>query len=656
MAVRRSHHTATFQNRRSLRPRLRLCALAALALCTMPAGASSFNWLAGDYTALIGTNPLDAQDMVTATTLANKNFNAIDFVNNGGLVWATADRMGFLTSTFANNGLVDLQADADLQFAGGSASNFTNSDVFRKSGANGVSAIKANIVFANTGTIDAQVGTIDFVSGLATFHGGTQFVGAGSNRVSSNATFNDSFTSSNLLLASGNFTGANATINGTVQWNGGQFLGNWQLPTSQTLNAGAGSDKNFNNVTFTNDATINWQSADRVGFLSSTLTNNGLFDIQGDANLSYAGGSASTFTNSTGAIFRKSAGVGSTVVGSNINFVNHGTVDAQSGLIDCAGGLAAFHAGTTFTGAGTNRISVSGASFNGDFMSANLLLHSGAYNGNAAVLNGHVDWTGGSLVGGWTIAQGHTLVADGSSNKNFSGVVLDNQGTIEWRTSDRLGFLTSTIHNQGLIDIQQDANLTYAGGSPSIFINDGVLRKSGGDGTTVIGSNVQFSNPGTIEAMSGTIQLPDNFNNTGTIMGTAAIRTNTLTNTGTIAPGASPGMLALDGDLVLTAASKLDIEIGSLSSFDVLAVSGTALLDGILAVRQFGSYVPQIGDSFTFLTYAARTGQSGFDSITPLGWGGGVTFTVAYNAGNAQLTVAAVPEPETYAMLLVGLT
>ncbi len=48
-------------------------------------------------------------------------------------------------------------------------------------------------------------------------------------------------------------------------------------------------------------------------------------------------------------------------------------------------------------------------------------------------------------------------------------------------------------------------------------------------------------------------------------------------------------------------------------------------------------------------------GQSEFDALDTIGFGSGVLFDVAYGANAVTLSVTAVPEPETYALMAVGL-
>ncbi|MFN0162053.1 MAG: hypothetical protein ACKVQQ_12540 [Burkholderiales bacterium] len=621
------------------------------------------DWTGGN---LAGTWTLGSGQTLNAKAGGDKNFNGVTFINNGTANWQTDERAGFVSgSVVTNNSLFDLQADANLTHAGGTASNFTNaaSGTLRKSGGSLTSTVGGNIVFVNQGgIIDAASGTIDFVGGLATFNNGTQFTGAGINRVSSNATFNGAFTSANLQLTAGTFSGGGAAVSGTVDWTGGNLAGTWTLGSGQTLNANAGVDKNFNGVTFINHGTVNWQTDERAGFVSgSAVTNNSLFDLKTDADLTYAGGTASNFTNAASGTLRKSGGSLTSTVGGNIVFVNQGgIIDASSGTIDFVGGLATFNNGTQFTGAGINRVS-NNATFNGAFTSANLQLTAGTFSGGNAVLNGAVDWTGGTLAGTWTIGSGQTLNANSASDKNFSGAALTNNGTINWQTDARAGFVSATaVTNNSLFDLKTDADLTYAGGSASSFVNNGTLRKSGGAGTSTIGVNVGFSNPGTIEALSGTLALPGNFNNAGLIKGNAQVQATLLINAGHVAPGTSPGTLTLLGNFQQTGAGTLDIEIASSSVFDTLIVTGTAQLGGTLALQCLGACAIATNDSMVILdSTGALTGV--FAAVSTSGFGAGFTYNVQYDYGNdlvrlnvTNAGVPPIPEPEGWAMLLAG--
>ena len=74
----------------------------------------------------------------------------------------------------------------------------------------------------------------------------------------------------------------------------------------------------------------------------------------------------------------------------------------------------------------------------------------------------------------------------------------------------------------------------------------------------------------------------------------------------------------IDGDLLLTGSSILNIELGGTtqgSSYDWLDVTGSATLDGTLNASLFGSYSPAGGSTYDVIT-AASAISNDFASIS----------------------------------------
>lgn len=120
---------------------------------------------------------------------------------------------------------------------------------------------------------------------------------------------------------------------------------------------------------------------------------------------------------------------------------------------------------------------------------------------------------------------------------------------------------------------------------------------------------------------------------------------------GTLAPGHSPGLTHVMGDLILED-GELEIEIGgtALGAYDRLEVDGVTQLGGTLRVELIdlgsGTYVPQLGDQFPFL--ASQQGAGGkFDDFDLPDLAPGLMWKL--NPGNVTvfLDVVAVPEPTT---------
>ncbi|MEI6786492.1 MAG: hypothetical protein WCQ21_36915, partial [Verrucomicrobiota bacterium] len=121
--------------------------------------------------------------------------------------------------------------------------------------------------------------------------------------------------------------------------------------------------------------------------------------------------------------------------------------------------------------------------------------------------HGQITFEGGVLSGAWTIASGGTLNLTGSGNlKELYTGVLTNAGRINY-SGDRFRLNSSArFYNLagGVFDIQADNRLSWYYGNES-FQNAGLVRKSGGTGTTII--DPPLDNLGTVEVQSGTLSL-----------------------------------------------------------------------------------------------------------------------------------------------------
>lgn len=112
---------------------------------------------------------------------------------------------------------------------------------------------------------------------------------------------------------------------------------------------------------------------------------------------------------------------------------------------------------------------------------------------------------------------------------------------------------------------------------------------------------------------------------------------------GTIAPGNSIGTIVVAGNFSQAATGILNNEINTMGETDLLAITGTATLDGTLLVSpEPGVYLN--GDSFTFLTTAGgRIGT--FSNLTLASNPGGLIsgLSVIYGANSATLVISALP-------------
>ena len=275
------------------------------------------------------------------------------------------------------------------------------------------------------------------------------------------------------------------------------------IAAADTLRIEAGGFKYLDSANLLNQGTVRWLGDAVYMQNGGSVTNQGLWNAEGDFSLFNNGGAQPTFVNSGN--FRKSAGTGTLTV-ANVGFANSGMVQSDSGTILFSGG-SVFHAGSSFAGTGSTRVAQGTNTFNGSFMSSNLQFAGGTVVGQAAVVNGHLDYNGGTLTGTWAVAAGQTLGASSGAFKYLDGssTVLTNLGRIDWATPDALYLQNgATLRNQALFEAGASTSLVYNGGAQPAFVNTatGTLRAAAGQ-TLAVG-NIGFSNQGgTVEALAG---------------------------------------------------------------------------------------------------------------------------------------------------------
>jgi pectate lyase len=183
---------------------------------------------------------------------------------------------------------------------------------------------------------------------------------------------------------------------------------------------------------------------------------------------------------------------------------------------------------------------------------------------------------------------------------------------------------------------------SLAGNTGELAVTDGWIEVTSNLQVGVGGSGVVNQSGGTVALLSGSISLTDgnynlsggtlvapqvtqsatgSLNLTGGRLSVGAITGDVASNGAAIAPGigpgASPGVTHIEGDLTLNS-GVLEIEIGGkqFGEFDRVEVDGVAHLGGTLRVTLVdigpggggGAFVPQLGDSFAFLSSAGTSG------------------------------------------------
>ena len=367
---------------------------------------------------------------------------------------------------------------------------------------------------------------------------------------------------------------------------------------------------------------------------TGTLTKTGLGTLRLSGDNSYSGTtlvSSGTLliANTTGS----GTGTGAVTVSSGATLGGNGTVGGNvtlnSATIGTAGNTLSLSSTLTTTGASN----VAAASTVNVAGTTTLTSGSLTINGNLGV-NGTL---GGS--GTVTVASGGSL----SGNATLSGATTISSGGTLGTTGNTIA-LSSTLAVTGTNSIATGAIINVTGNTT---ISSGVFSVNG----TLGGSGGKFVTSGA--TLGGT----------GTILGVT-----TIGNSGTLAPGNSPGLLTFTGDLTLNhvdANAVFEINgTGRGTGYDAVDVSGALTYNGDLTVN-FG-YSPTVPPAVAYDLFDFSTKSGNFDTITIAGtyaaslsrigdiWSGTDIVnsrSFSFDQTSGALTVAAIPEPAALTVL-----
>lgn len=217
------------------------------------------------------------------------------------------------------------------------------------------------------------------------------------------------------------------------------------------------------------------------------------------------------------------------------------------------------------------------------------------------------------------ISQGGTLILDSDLTGN--------------------GVLVGDVHVTGSIT---GTDTGYS--IPGLLVLDGNAVVFG-NGRTTFDTGVNFGNGTRLSAVGGFL-----IGSEAVVTG-SGIFAGDLTNDGTIAPGNSPGVVTVEGNMSLSSMSLIEMELGGSTAgidYDQIVVTGNMLFDGELQLSILG--LVEIGNTFELFSIGGSL-SGNFSSI--LFANGLYDGIFDYNSGT--LTVTAVPEPGTSALLALGL-
>lgn len=180
----------------------------------------------------------------------------------------------------------------------------------------------------------------------------------------------------------------------------------------------------------------------------------------------------------------------------------------------------------------------------------------------------------------------------------------------------------------------------------------GIVDSATATGVSIVNSSTLNFDDYTLTNPNGIGVVTLTNDTSSTLSGNGSVALDVL-NDGTVAPGNSAGVLAIDGDFAQSSTGLLVIEIGGTlpgAEFDVLEISGSATLAGIFEVSLIDGFIPAYGDVFEVLTFDSLIGT--FDDFVGLDISSGKRLVPVF--GPNSLSLMAVPEPSSWLLAAIG--
>ncbi len=378
--------------------------------------SGGFTWVGGNWDnseVTIATNTL----VLIVGGVGLNDFYTCLVTNFGAVEWSSGTLRGGGCSggtAVYNYGLWDSQGVLGFNDAFGcNDSVFNNYGTLRKSvGSFGNSTqIQAGVTLNNAGILDVRSGTLSlqgggsFTGGVATNNAGIIQLAAGGYNI------NGTTTGVNVQEVGGNLVGTN-TLSGGFTWVSGFWNGSTVTIATNCVLGIAGTTLNdFATCTVTNLGTVAWSSGTiRGGGCGggTVIYNYGLWDSQGDLVFNDAFACNGVLFNNFGTL-AKSQGTNTTLLDAGVTFLNAGTIDAFTGLLQ-------FGTTPAFT-SGNLRFGIGGTTNFGQITVPGTVSLGGA--ASAVLLNGFVPSLGSQFV----------VFNYGSTNGTFTDYTVLNVGS-----------------------------------------------------------------------------------------------------------------------------------------------------------------------------------------------------------------------------------
>ena len=564
-------------------------------------GSSAISWTDGDNAIFTALGNTTVNSSVTVNSIAFTNStNNISILNGTGDITLNSgitarNSANTAARTFTISESIALGASQTWGVTNGGATGTANLLV-----SGSISGSGYGITKTGNGTLTLS-GTNNTYTGTTTISAGTVIVGS--------ALQNNKNITGNILINGGTlqFTNANQIADtASVTMSSGNVVFN-QTETINSYSQSGGSNNLTGNLTVNSSSAFTGGSLG-VGARAAVLTLNGPITL---GNYTFTWGAGSPLAN--GIVF---------------------------------GGDVSVDAGTTTTfSSPTGRITLTN----------NRVIDVGAG------ANMNVQWT---VVGAGSFEKSGTGTLTLTGANTYSNGTLVSAGTLVGNSTS----LQRAITNNSAVIFNNTADGTYSG----VMSGTGTLTKTGAGALTLSGANTytgatlvsagsMIVNGSTAAGSTLTVDSGATLGGSGTINGAANVN-------GNLQPGNSPGLLTFGDNLTLGATANTTFEINGDTlrgtDYDGINVTSALTYNGTMTLAVgttfgVGSYTFNLFDfgsqsgSFTTIALSGNysgnlTGPGNIWSLTS----GNETWTYTHSTGDLGLEV--VPEPSTYALLMVA--
>lgn len=231
---------------------------------------------------------------------------------------------------------------------------------------------------------------------------------------------------------------------------------------------------------------------------------------------------------------------------------------------------------------------------------------SAAANAQAAVVSGGVIINGAANFGTATF-QGAVVAGSEAAASAQANIAVTVSAAATFQSTFTASAQATVTVNAGAAilaagNIQSQGAVVVSGAINTTSATANYVQQASSTASATVASNLQLNGGSVNVAAGANIQIDGTLSGQGTLTGT-------LTGSGNLNIGNSPGTVFVRGDYKPGAAATFNLEIASDVSYDKLVVSGAATLNGNLRCLLLGGYNPGDNSRYTFLTAQSVTGR-----------------------------------------------